>query len=64
MVELEDGAAEGRLAAAGLADETEGLALVDIQRNAVIGLDEAAALQREILLQVADAKQDFFICRY
>ena len=57
-VELEQRAAQRGLAAAALADQTEGLALVDIQRNAVVGLDvKALLLQREVLLEVADAKQ-------
>ena len=58
LQELEQRAAQRGLAAAALADQTEGLALVDIQRNAVVGLDvKALLLQREVLLEVADAKQ-------
>ena len=57
-IELEQRAAQRGLAAAALADQAKGFALVDIQRNAVIGLDEKALLfQREVLLEVADAKQ-------
>ena len=57
-VELQQRTAQGRLAAAALADEAEGLALVDIQRDAVVRPDEQALLlQREILLEVADAEQ-------
>ena len=57
-IELEQRAAQRGLAAAALADQTEGLALVDIQRNAVVGLDvKTLLLQREVLLEVADAKQ-------
>ena len=44
-----------------LTDERDDLALVDIQRDAVVGLDKAAALQGEILLQVADAKQNLLV---
>ena len=57
-IELEQRAAQRGLAAAALADQAKGFALVDIQRNAVVGLDEKALLfQREVLLEVADAKQ-------
>ena len=57
-VELEQRAAEGRFAAAGLADQAKRLALVDVQRDAVVRADEQALLlQREILLEVADAQQ-------
>ena len=58
LQELEQRAAQRGLAAAALADQAKGFALVDIQRNAVVGLDEKALLfQREVLLEVADAKQ-------
>src|SRR5207237_6507619 len=44
-----------RLAAARLPDDAQGLALLNIERHAVNGLDRfaAAALDREMLLQVA-----------
>ena len=58
LKELEQRAAQRGLAAAALADQAKGFTLVDIQRNAVVGLDEKALLfQREVLLEVADAKQ-------
>ena len=56
-------APRGRLAAAGFADETEGLAAVDRERYAVDGIDRAdlarqqAAEDREMFLQAADAEQ-------
>ena len=57
--------AEGRLAAAGLAHDAEGLALVELERDAVDGLDVAdGALEddplgeREVLLDVADLEDD------
>jgi len=61
VIQLKNRAAKGGLAAAGLADKAERFALVDIQRNAVVSLDETAALQGEILLQVADAKQNLLV---
>ncbi len=61
LVELQDGAAGGGLAAAGLADQAEGLALLDVERDAVDGLDRAdlaleddALGQREVHDQVVD----------
>ena len=61
--QLEDGLARGRLAAAALADEAQGLALRDVERDAVDGVDLAdGALQqplsdREVLDQVPDREQ-------
>ena len=61
LVELQDRAAGRGLAAAGLADETEGLALLDLEGDAVDGLDGAdlaleddALGQREVHHQVVD----------
>ncbi len=63
-VELEDGAAGGRLAAARLADEAEGLAVVNGEGEAVDGLDggdlslnEDAALDGEVELEVLHLDQ-------
>jgi hypothetical protein len=59
LVEPQDRPADGRLAAAGLADETERLPATDRQRHVVDGADVAdvavedePALDREVLLQV------------
>ena len=57
-------APERRLAAAGLADEADGLAAADVEVDAVDGLElaggalEEALLDGEVLLQSADAEQD------
>ena len=57
-VELKQRASERGLAAAGFADQTKRFALVNIERDAVVRLDEQTLLfQREVLLEVADAKQ-------
>src|SRR4029079_12654382 len=57
----QDRPAERRLAAAGLADEAEGLTGADLERDAIDGLDgadlavdEDAALDREVLDEVGD----------
>ena len=53
-----------RLAAAGLADQPQRLALADLEADAVDRLDvpdhaaKQAALDREVLLDVADVQQD------
>src|SRR5262249_52431275 len=58
--QAEDRAADRRLAAARLADETEGLAVADLERDVVDGLHvadgarEDPLLDREVLLQVGD----------
>src|SRR5947209_12194555 len=58
-------AARGRLAAAGFADEAEGLAAIDRERHAVDRIDAAdlarqqAAEHGEMFLQAADAEQRF-----
>ena len=55
---------ERRLAAAGLADEADGLAAADVEVDAVDGLElaggapEEALLDGEVLLEAADAEQD------
>src|SRR5690606_38981984 len=57
--EAADAAAEGRLAAAALADQTHGLATVDVEGHPVHGTDvaddslESALLDGEVLLDVA-----------
>ena len=57
-VELKQRASESGLAAAGFTDQTKRFSLVNIERDAVVRLDEHALLfQREVLLEVADAKQ-------
>ena len=59
----EDGAADGRLAAAGLADQRQRLAARDLERYAVdrmhlaFGAAEQAARDREVLLEVVDLEQ-------
>ena len=69
-LEVEDRPAEGRLAAAGLAHEAVGLAAVDLQVDAVDGVDVAdglveddAALDREVHLQAAYVDQDVGLAR-
>jgi hypothetical protein len=57
---------EGGFAAAGLAHHAEGLALADIERDAVHGMDiahvpvEYAAVDGEVFLQVFDTQKQFF----
>ena len=61
-INLQNGTAEGGLTAAGLAYQTKGLTLVDLKVDAIVGLHIHPALfQREPLLQIADAEQNFFI---
>ena len=58
LIELEQRAAQRGFAAAAFADQTEGLALVDIQRHAVVCLDvKTLFLQWKPLLEVGDADQ-------
>ena len=63
LEQAQDRAPQGRLAAAGLPDEAERLAAPDVQIDAVHGLQvaggalEESLLDREVLLQAADAKQ-------
>src|SRR5262249_41798579 len=58
--QAQNGAANGRLAAAGLTDETERLALIDRQRDAVDGTDrtiraaQEAAVDRKMFFQGID----------
>ena len=62
-VELEDGAAGGRFAAAAFADEAEGLAAGNVERDAVDRFDEAglaaekAAGDGKVFLEVDDANE-------
>ena len=49
-IELENGAAQRGLAAAGFADQTEYLAFINIQRDSVVRLNGQTALEREVLL--------------
>ena len=57
------GAADRGLAAAGLADQRQRLAALDVERDAVDGMDDAAACahkpppQRKVLLEVVDLEQ-------
>src|SRR5258708_28549244 len=58
----QDGGADRRLAAAGLADERQGLATRDLEGHAVHGIDkgpaaEHAAADRKMLLEVVDLEQ-------
>ena len=64
LVELEDGAAGGGLAAAGLADEAQGLARLDVDVDAVDGLDvgdlalkDQAGGDREVHLEALDVDE-------
>jgi hypothetical protein len=64
LEQLDDGSAERRLAAAGLAHEAEGLALVEGEADVVDGLDardlaveEEPGLDREVLDEVLDLKE-------
>ena len=57
-VQLQKRTAQRGLAAAGLAYQTQRLAFINIQRDAVVGFYVQALLfQREVLFEVADAKQ-------
>ena len=61
-IQLQNRAAEGGLAAAGFAHQAKGLALVDIQGDAVVGLvEQAVSSHGEVLLQVGDLQQNLFI---
>ncbi|MHC2477417.1 hypothetical protein ACVJF0_008394 [Bradyrhizobium elkanii] len=59
----QDGAADRRLAAAGFADQREGLAASDLKGHAIHGVDRAgaaaeqAAANRKMLLEVVDLEQ-------
>src|SRR5262249_18011648 len=61
--EAEDGAPDGGLAAAGFADEAEGLALGDVKGDAVDGANpaggalEEAGLDGEMGVEVADVEE-------
>ena len=57
LIQLQNRAAQGGLAAAGFAHQTEDLALVNIQGDAIVGLYGKAALQGEILLQIGNSEQ-------
>ena len=61
LVEVQDGAAGGRLAAARLSDQTQGLALHDVKGDVVDSLErlclEKSRADREILFQMADADE-------
>jgi hypothetical protein len=68
LVQAHEAAAERRLAAAGLADETERLTRVDLEADAVDGLhardlaaDDPAALDREVLRDLARLEQDLAV---
>ena len=61
-VNLQNGTAKSRFTAARFAYQSKGFALIDLEVDAVIGFDIHTALfQREPLLQIADAEQNFFI---
>ena len=55
--EPDDGAAQGGLAAAGLAHDAHGLLGVDLEVDAVHGVEPGAALELEVLLEVVDLDQ-------
>src|SRR5699024_4615454 len=66
-VQLQDSAAQGGLAAAGLTYQAQGLALVDIQGNTVVGahiplfFTELGLFYREVLLHIAEFQQYLFL---
>ena len=61
-INLQNSTAKSGFAAAGLAYQTEGFTLVDFQVDTIIGFYiHPAFFQREPLLQIADAEQNFFI---
>ena len=66
VIQLDDGAAGGGLATAGLADQTEDLALLDLEADVIDGLVHGLGIQTEVLAQVFYSKQGFFIshCHY
>src|SRR4029077_12769485 len=57
----QDGAADGRLAAAGFADQRQCLPFVDVEGHAVDRIDHArtgeAAAHRKMLLEIVDCEQ-------
>ena len=61
-INLQNSTAKSGFAAARLAYQTEGFTLVDFQVDTIIGFYiHPAFFQREPLLQIADAEQNFFI---
>ena len=66
-IELQQGAAQSGLTAAGLAHQTQGLTGIDVQGDTVVGADIALLLpqlglfHREILLHVPDGQQHLFL---
>ena len=68
--QLQDSPAGGRLAAAAFADQTERLTLIDIETDAVNGLDvtdclaQHAALDWKILLEISDLDEDLVELRW
>ena len=57
LVELDDGATQGGLAAARLTHEAQGLALVDVKGHVVHSLEGLLLPHGEVLLQVLDGNQ-------
>ena len=63
LEEAQDAAADRRLAAAGFADQRQRLALLDLERHAVDGVDggragaEEARVNEEMLLEIVDLEQ-------
>src|SRR5207247_11291607 len=56
--ELHDEPAQGGLAAAGFADETQGFALADLEAHAVDSLDAHHDASPKVLAHVLDANKD------
>ncbi|GAB3908862.1 hypothetical protein GCM10027612_83780 [Microbispora bryophytorum subsp. camponoti] len=54
---MHHGACDGGLAAAGLADEPDGLPRCDVEADAGHGVDALAALRGELDLEVLDPEQ-------
>ena len=61
VIELDDGTARGRLAAARLADETEDLALLDVEADVVDRFEFAPGAHLEILTEMFDLQQGLFL---
>ena len=61
VIELDDGTARGRLAAARLADKAEDLALLDVETDVVDRFEFAPGAHLEILTEMFDLQQGLFL---
>ena len=61
LIDAQDGPATGRLATARLGDETKSLATINLKTDVVHGLDDLAASDVKILLEVLDVNLDIEI---